>query len=193
MSTIITFPGSPERKPAAGVVESTPVQTEFGSGRSRKAVQVDIDAHVKARKAYGKAVAWALATEAGEAEAYQIEEARQNTAMAYREMQDAARNLLICMPTDPKGACRLADVPGEQLQHTAARSLTGRWRCAIASVPSAENGPSLAAPHHEIRHARTESLLMKRRRRSIRKRHRQRIAGHARRLSGRRYPSRAPT
>lgn len=103
MSTIITFPGSSERKPAAGVVESTPVQTEFGSGRSRKAVQVDVDAHVKARKAYGKAVAWALATEAGEAEAYQIEEARQNTAMAYREMQDAARNLLICMPTDPKG------------------------------------------------------------------------------------------
>jgi hypothetical protein len=26
-----------------------------------------------------------------------------STAMAYREMQDAARNLPICMPTDPKG------------------------------------------------------------------------------------------
>jgi hypothetical protein len=29
--------------------------------------------------------------------------ARANTAMAYREMQEAARHLLVCLPTDPKG------------------------------------------------------------------------------------------
>jgi hypothetical protein len=64
-------------------------------------VQADIDAHV--RKAYGKAVAWAVATQDEDLPAYRIEEARANTAMAYREMQEAARHLLICLPTDPKG------------------------------------------------------------------------------------------
>jgi hypothetical protein len=65
-------------------------------------VQGDIDAHVKARKAYGKAVAWEAAAQGEDLPAYRIEEARANTAMAYREMQEAARHLLICMPTDPK-------------------------------------------------------------------------------------------
>jgi hypothetical protein len=41
--------------------------------------------------------------QAEELPAYRIEEARCLTAMAYREMQEAARHLLICMPTDPKG------------------------------------------------------------------------------------------
>jgi hypothetical protein len=58
MSTIITFPGSSERKPATAVTAEPAFlvveQTEFGPGRSRKAVQVDIDAHIKARKAYRK-------------------------------------------------------------------------------------------------------------------------------------------
>jgi hypothetical protein len=104
MSNIFKFPGH-EAAPI-GAEPAFPVvpQNEWGPGRSRSAVQRDIDAHLRARKSYGKAVAWALATEAGEAEAYQIEEARQNAAMAYREMQEAARNLLICMPTDRAGS-----------------------------------------------------------------------------------------
>jgi hypothetical protein len=113
MENIITFPGSSERKPtvaepAPTASEVAPGETRYGPSRSRSAVQADIDAHVKARKAYGKAVAWEAAAQAEELPAYRIEEARCNTAMAYREMQDAARNLLICMPTDPKGLVDLS-------------------------------------------------------------------------------------
>jgi hypothetical protein len=101
MDNIVTFPGSSERKPS--VAKPAQEQTEFGSSRSRGAVQTDIDLHIKARKAYGKAVAWEAAAQSEELPAYRIEEARCLTAMAYREMQEAARGLLICMPTDPKG------------------------------------------------------------------------------------------
>lgn len=104
---IIQFCGGKE--PAAPAVVATErerqtEQTEFGPERSRAAVQRDIAAHVQARKSYGKAVAWEAAIRATEdAEPYQLEDARCHTAMMYREMQEAARALLICMPTDPKG------------------------------------------------------------------------------------------
>jgi hypothetical protein len=106
MSTIITFPGSSERGKAVPIAAEPefPVvmQTEWGPGRSRKAVQVDIDAHIKARKAYRRAVAWEAACREEDAVEYQREEARCLTAMAYENMMEAARNLLICTPTDPK-------------------------------------------------------------------------------------------
>jgi hypothetical protein len=102
MDNIVTFPGSSEREPTVAKPEPTG-ESRYGSSRSRAAVQLDIDAHVKARKAYGKAVAWEAAAQAEELPAYRIEEARCLTAMAYREMQEAARHLIICMPTDPKG------------------------------------------------------------------------------------------
>jgi hypothetical protein len=75
----------------------------LGPGRSRSAVHRDIEAHVRARKAHGKAVAWEAAAQAEELHPYKIEEARCSTAMAFEEMKEAARNLLICMPTDPRG------------------------------------------------------------------------------------------
>lgn len=108
MSTIITFPGSSERKPTAAkpaptAAESSPGETLYGPSRSRSAVQADIDAHIRARKAYGKAVAWEAACRDEDAVEYQREEAREHTEHAYREMKDVARHLLICMPTDPKG------------------------------------------------------------------------------------------
>ena len=100
---VLTFPGSsPARGAANAVAEPSPGETLYGPSRSRSAVQADIDAHVKARKAYGKAVAWEAAAQAEDLPPYRIEEARCLTAMAYREMQEAARHLLICMPTDPK-------------------------------------------------------------------------------------------
>jgi hypothetical protein len=101
-NNIVTFPGSSEREPTAAKPEPTG-EKRYGSSRSRAAVQADIDAHIKSRKAYGKAVAWEAAAQDDDLPAYRIEEARCLTAMAYREMQEAARHLLICMPTDPKG------------------------------------------------------------------------------------------
>jgi hypothetical protein len=101
MENIISFPGLSERQlPAA---KPTLERTEFGPGRSRAAVQTDIDLHVKARKAYARAVAWELACRDGDAIEQQLEDARECTERTYREMKDAARCLLICTPTDPKG------------------------------------------------------------------------------------------
>jgi hypothetical protein len=101
---VLNFPGSPPaRRPANPVAEPTPGETLYGPSRSRSAVQADIDAHISARKAYGKAVAWEAACRDGDAVEYQREEAREHTERTYREMKDAARHLLICMPTDPKG------------------------------------------------------------------------------------------
>jgi hypothetical protein len=107
MDNLIKFPGRSDRElssteptPAVGVLLHP---GEFGPSRSRSAVQADIDAHVKARKAYGKAVAWEAACREEDAVEYQREEARELTERRYQEMKDAARHLLICMPTDPKG------------------------------------------------------------------------------------------
>ena len=57
---------------------------------------------------WGRVSLGRLPAQAGELPEYRIEEARANTAMAYREMQQAARHLLIRMPTDPKGLVDLS-------------------------------------------------------------------------------------
>jgi hypothetical protein len=103
MDNIVTFPGSSLERENRPVAQPSPGETLYGPARTRRAVQADIDQHVKTRKAYGKAVAWEVAAQAEGLPPCRIEEARCNTAMAYREMQEAARHLLICMPTDPKG------------------------------------------------------------------------------------------
>jgi hypothetical protein len=106
MSTIITFPGSSERQPTVTkptVTEPSPGEALYGPGRLREAVQRDIDRHIKAHKDYGRAVAWEMAAQDGDAVRSQLEDAREHTLKAYEELQEAARNLLICMPTDPKG------------------------------------------------------------------------------------------
>jgi hypothetical protein len=79
--------------------EKPPAEADW---RSREAVQKDIDAHEKARKVYQQAVAWTVAAEAENLPQAQIEQALQDTAAFYAEMQQAARHLVICMPTDPK-------------------------------------------------------------------------------------------
>jgi hypothetical protein len=107
MSTIITFPGSSEReravaKPTPTAAEISPGEALYGPSRSRSAVQANIDAHIKARKDYGRAVAWEMAVLDGEGVRSQLEDAREHTLKAYEELQEAARHLLICMPTDAK-------------------------------------------------------------------------------------------
>jgi hypothetical protein len=104
MNNIVTFPGSSERE--RSVAKTTPTiagEIQYGPSRSRNAVQADIAAHINSRRAYAKAVAWEAACRAGDAVKYQLEEAREHTEHVYQEMQDAARHLLINMPTDPKG------------------------------------------------------------------------------------------
>jgi hypothetical protein len=163
MDNIVTFPGSSEREPTVAKPEPTG-EKRYGSSRSRAAVQLDIDAHVKARRAYGKAVAWEAAAQAEELPAYRIEEARCLTAMAYREMQEAARHLLICMPTDPKGLVDLLMYLEKNF-----------------SVLPQEISQGAGA-NQSLAFDLLRTPIMKRRRRSVSKRNRQRIAGHARRL-----------
>lgn len=79
------------------------LKTVATSYRSRDRVKEDIDAHVTAREAYGKAVAWEAAAESQNLPPGQIEEARERTAKAYAQMQWRAGMLIICMPHDPRG------------------------------------------------------------------------------------------
>jgi hypothetical protein len=110
MADIFTFPNSPTNRekhvPISDDSEPAPQFTRgeqlYGPHRSREAVQRDIDAHVTARKAYGQAVAWLAAAEAENLPQANIEAARSETQVLYQEMQEAARHLLISMPTDSK-------------------------------------------------------------------------------------------
>jgi hypothetical protein len=127
-----------------------------------------------------KAVAWEAAAEAEELPAHRIEEARQNTVTAYREMQEAARSLLICMPTDPKALVDLllymeknfSVLPqeishGASTGHSLAFDLLRTVRLSLREI---------------ARYGKYGTDVMKRRRRSIKKRNRQRLAVHAKRL-----------
>ena len=68
--------------------------------RTRECVQADIERHMAARAAYGKAVAWEAATESESLPPGQIEEARKRTAEAFEEMRRRTQNLLSVLPTD---------------------------------------------------------------------------------------------
>src|SRR5271169_3568817 len=75
---IVTFPGnSPEReKTFTFVSEPDGGELKKVEWRIREHVQRDIDLHIAARKAYGKAVAWEAAAVAENLPPAQIEEAR---------------------------------------------------------------------------------------------------------------------
>ena len=106
MNNIVTFPGSSERQPEVTkptAAETSPGEALYGPSRSREAVQRDIDAHIKERKAYGRAAAWAEAARDQMLPECTIENAQADADMAYNTMIEAARHLLICMPTDPRG------------------------------------------------------------------------------------------
>jgi len=65
-------------------------------------VQRDIDKHIATRRAYGQALARVTAIEDGDLPAAQIAEAQLKAFEAYEEMTEAARRLLLVMPTDLK-------------------------------------------------------------------------------------------
>ena len=96
------FPGFSPKHGRATPASSEPQEEAFNKldWRSRERIQEDIELHIAARVAYGKAVAWEAAAESENLPPAQIEEARQRTAKAFEEMRYRGRNLLICMPTE---------------------------------------------------------------------------------------------
>jgi hypothetical protein len=70
--------------------------------RSPEGVKRQIAKHVAAREAYASAVAWTIAAEAQNLPLANIEQAHLNSFKLYQEMQEAARSLVICMPTSPR-------------------------------------------------------------------------------------------
>jgi hypothetical protein len=86
----------------AEISERRAEPTPYVDWRSREGVQRGIDAHVAARDRYAKGVAWLAAAKAENLPPADIEAAREDLAVLYVEMEEYARGLLICMPTDPK-------------------------------------------------------------------------------------------
>jgi hypothetical protein len=101
MSNLIQFPGSRTEQPET-TVERDWERRERLACRDRKAVQSDIDGHIAARRAYGQALARVTAIEDGNLPTAQIEEANLRAFEAYEVMTEAARRLLVVMPTDLK-------------------------------------------------------------------------------------------
>src|SRR4051812_35339466 len=101
MSNVVKFPGSSTERPET-TVEWPRERRERLACRDREAVQRDIDRHIAARRAYGQALARVTAIEDGNLPTSQIAEAHLKAFEAYTETTEAARNLLVVMPTDLK-------------------------------------------------------------------------------------------
>jgi hypothetical protein len=86
--------------PAAHHYDDPPAKIAW---RTRDDVRTAIREHEEARARYGRAAAWTAAAEEDGLPAANIEQARQDPAQLYAEMQESARSLVIAMPTDPKG------------------------------------------------------------------------------------------
>ena len=102
---IVTFPGFSPKRGRTNTAPSEPQEDAANSRadwRSRERIREDIDLHIAAREAYGKAGAWEVAAESQNLPPAQIEEARQCTAQAFEEMQYRGRALVIVMPTEHK-------------------------------------------------------------------------------------------
>jgi hypothetical protein len=99
---IFTFPGLFPNRGRANPVFSEP-QEEVPKKvhwRTCEHIREDIEMHIAAREAYGKAVAWEVAAESENLPPAQVEEARKRTAEAFEEMRYRGRQLVIVMPTD---------------------------------------------------------------------------------------------
>jgi hypothetical protein len=70
-------------------------------------VKREIDAHIAARCAYQKGVSWIAAAEAEKLPQASIEAAREDLHRLHAEMVEAARSLVVVMPTDLKALCDL--------------------------------------------------------------------------------------
>jgi hypothetical protein len=117
-----------QRRTAAAPPDVEPLP-EVGY-RDRECVRRAIAEHERARDAYAKAVAWLVAAEAENLPAANIEAARQELAVLYAEMQEAARRLIIVMPTDLKALVDLtmyleinfSSLPDEIVRSSGSRS-----------------------------------------------------------------------
>ncbi|MCG2639671.1 MULTISPECIES: hypothetical protein [Bradyrhizobium] len=95
-------PGRPHAEKPKSTFEPNHLKRERLASRDRKQVQVDIDCHIAARFAYGQALARVQAIEDGNLPTAQIADAHLKAYEAYAKMTEAARQLLIVMPTDLK-------------------------------------------------------------------------------------------
>jgi hypothetical protein len=103
MSNVFKFPG-PQDKGKSSVVTGGDQEAPAHKSKwlSRENVQGKIDAHIAARQAYGQALARITAIEDGSLPAAQMADAQLKAFEAYNEMTEAARRLLVVMPTEPK-------------------------------------------------------------------------------------------
>jgi hypothetical protein len=102
MSTVIEFPGLSPKRGRTNPVTSEPQEeaSQKVHWRTRDHIREDIEMHMAAREAYGKAVAWEAAADSQNLPPAQIEEARKRTAEAFEEMRYRGHHLVIVMPTD---------------------------------------------------------------------------------------------
>lgn len=106
MSDVINLFDRSHRRPASTSTAGTEGVTERAF-RERGSVKRDIDAHIAARETYQRAVAWLAAAEAEGLPVANIEAARENLVQFHAELVEAARRLLVVMPTDLRGLCDL--------------------------------------------------------------------------------------
>ena len=106
MSDVINLFDRTHRRPAKTSTAATEGVTERAF-RERESVKRDIDAHIAARETYQRAVAWLAAAEAEGLPVGNIEAAREKLVELHAELAEAARRLLVVMPTDPRGLCDL--------------------------------------------------------------------------------------
>jgi hypothetical protein len=98
---------TPSKPAKRHVVDDAPPAPTSLHLRQRKWVTRDIDAHIKARLTYQESVSWLAAAEAENLSPASIEAAREDTRKFHAEMVEAARNLVVVMPTDLKALCDL--------------------------------------------------------------------------------------
>ena len=100
MSNVFQFSGFQKSVPV--VDGDQEVHARESNWLSREHVQGKIDAHIAARHAYGQALARVNAIEDGSLPVAQMADAQLKALEANSEMTEAARRLLIVMPTEPK-------------------------------------------------------------------------------------------
>ncbi|MGY2906566.1 hypothetical protein [Bradyrhizobium sp. URHC0002] len=99
--------GTKISRPRQAAEDPGETQPEELGLRDRACVKRGIEAHIEARRTYQAAVSWLAAAEAENLSIASIEAAREDTRKFHAEMVEAARSLIIVMPTDLKALCDL--------------------------------------------------------------------------------------
>jgi hypothetical protein len=174
---IFQFPGATPARGRTNAAAPEPDETfHTADWRSREHVQADINKHREKRDAMvGRAVAWEAAARERNLPEATIEEAYPLRLAAHNELEYPGRHLLICMPTDRRALVDLL-LYLEKNFTILPQEMCGQ----LAGVRPVANHEALAPQDRGLRQARAD--IVKRRHRSTRKRNRQRLAAHARRL-----------